>query len=327
MKILVIGSGAFGTALATTLAKKTANVCLWVPKEELKSSIKLTKKNEKYLPGIKLSQNLDVCSNLENISKTANIILLCLPAQITKPFLEERKHFFSKNATFILCSKGIDAKSMEVQSDALRSVLPDQNYAILSGPGFADEIAQGLPTALVIAHSDIKNATLLQKLLSTKTLRLYTSVDPLGVQLGGSLKNVIAIGCGISTGLNLGESARISLMIRGFTEICTFAEKLGAQKRTLYGLSGFGDLSLTCNSHKSRNFIMGLNTTMSNFSSDDVSKKLTVEGVKTAEAVLRIAKKLTIEMPVISTISKIINKEIDPKDATEILLSRPLKME
>ena len=128
-------------------------------------------------------------------------------------------------------------------------------------------------------------------------------MDPLGVQLGGSLKNVIAIGCGISTGF-LGESARISLMIRGFTEICTFAEKLGAQKRTLYGLSGFGDLSLTCNSPKSRNFIMGLNTTMNTFSSDVVSTKPTVEGVKTAEAVLRIAKKLTIEMPVISTVSK-----------------------
>ncbi len=327
MKILVIGAGAFGTSLANTLAQANKNVTLWVPNKKQREKIDAFNANEKYLPGIKLSNNLFTVETLKPISKHQNTILLCIPAQNTKDFLDENKSAFSSDATFVLCGKGIDAKSLKLQSDILLSALPSQNYAVLSGPGFADEIAKGLPTALVIAHSNIKNAKAFQASLSTQTLRLYASNDPIGVQLGGSLKNIIAIGCGISTALRLGESARTSLMIRGFSEICDFALKLGAQKKTLFGLSGFGDLSLTCNSSKSRNFLMGRNILENGFSNDTNLSFKTIEGIRTTEAVLSLAKELKVEMPVCDIISRIINGKIEPCDAAQSLLSRPLKIE
>tara|TARA_B100000287_G_scaffold41532_1_gene37670 strand:+ start:47 stop:1030 length:984 start_codon:yes stop_codon:yes gene_type:complete len=327
LKILVIGAGAFGTALASTLAKENKDVTLWVPNKNQRREIDGKHFNQKYLPGIKLSERIITTENLKSISKFADIILLSIPAQKTRLFLRENKDAFSKKTTFVLCGKGIDAENLKLQSDLLLSVLPKQDYAVLSGPGFATEIAKGLPTALIIAHSKIETAKILQENLSTLTLRLYASSDPYGVQLGGSLKNIIAIACGISEGLELGESARTSLMIRGFSEICNFAVTLGAQKKTLFGLSGFGDLSLTCNSTKSRNFLMGKSIVKKSISEKLNLNSKTVEGVRTSEAVLKLSKKLKMEMPIVETISQIIKGKIEPNDAVQLLLSRPLKIE
>ena len=327
MKILVIGAGAFGTALANTLAKENKDVTLWVPNKNQRREIGNKHINYKYLPGIKLSEHLITTENLKSVSKLADIILLGIPAQKTRVFLSENKDTFSEKATFVLCAKGIDVKNLQLQSDLLLSVLPDQDFAVLSGPGFATEIAKGLPTALIIAHSKIETAKILQKNLSTRTLRLYASDDPYGVQLGGSLKNIIAIACGISEGLELGESARTSLMIRGFSEIYNFAVTLGAQKKTLFGLSGFGDLSLTCNSTKSRNFLLGKSVVQKNISEKFNVNSKTIEGVRTAEAVLKLSKKLKVEMPIVEAISQIIKGKIEPNDAVQLLLSRPLKIE
>ncbi len=327
MKILVIGAGAFGTALASRLAAENKSVTLWVPKKTQREAINATSINQTYLPGIKLPKNLYTTGNLTSVSKESDIVLLCIPAQKTKTFLERNKNAFSKRATFVLCGKGIDSKSLSLQSDLLLSTLPKQDFTVLSGPGFASEIANGLPTALVIAHSDINIAKIFQKNLSTQTIRLYASNDLIGVQLGGSLKNIIAIGCGIATGLGLGESARTSLMIRGFSEICKFSLILGAKEKTLYGLSGFGDLSLTCNSMMSRNFLMGQSILNKNIF-DPLSQNFkTIEGIKTTDAVLSMAKKLNLEMPIVKTISKLINGKIEPRDAVQILLKRPLKTE
>jgi len=327
LKILVIGAGAFGTALANTLAKENKDVTLWVPNKNQRREIGNKHINYKYLPGIKLSEHLITTENLKSVSKLADIILLGIPAQKTRVFLSENKDTFSEKATFVLCAKGIDVKNLQLQSDLLLSVLPDQDFAVLSGPGFATEIAKGLPTALIIAHSKIETAKILQKNLSTRTLRLYASDDPYGVQLGGSLKNIIAIACGISEGLELGESARTSLMIRGFSEIYNFAVTLGAQKKTLFGLSGFGDLSLTCNSTKSRNFLLGKSVVQKNISEKFNVNSKTIEGVRTAEAVLKLSKKLKVEMPIVEAISQIIKGKIEPNDAVQLLLSRPLKIE
>jgi len=327
LKILVVGAGAFGTALANTLAKENKDVTLWVPNKNQRREIGNKHTNYKYLPGIKLSERLITTENLKSVSKFADIILLSIPAQKTRVFLRENKDAFSEKTTFVLCGKGIDAKNLQLQSDLLLSVLPNQDFAVLSGPGFATEIAKGLPTALIIAHSRIETAKILQKNLSTLTLRLYASNDPYGVQLGGSLKNIIAIACGISEGLGLGESARTSLMIRGFSEIYNFAVTLGAQKKTLFGLSGFGDLSLTCNSTKSRNFLLGKSVAQKDISEKFNLNRKTIEGVRTAEAVLKLSKKLKVEMPIVETISKIIKGKIEPNDAVQLLLSRPLKIE
>ena len=327
MKILVIGAGAFGTALANTLAEENKDVTLWVPKKNQRREIGNKHTNYKYLPDIKLSERLITTESLKSVSKFADIILLSIPAQKTRVFLSHNKDAFSEKATFVLCGKGIDAKNLQLQSDLLLSVLPNQDFAVLSGPGFATEIAKGLPTALIIAHSKIETAKILQKNLSTLTLRLYASNDPYGVQLGGSLKNIIAIACGISEGLELGESARTSLMIRGFSEIYNFAVTLGAQKKTLFGLSGFGDLSLTCNSKKSRNFLLGKSVVQKNISEKFNVNSKTIEGVRTAEAVLKLSKKLKVEMPIVEAISQIIKGKIEPNDAVQLLLSRPLKIE
>ncbi len=327
MKVLVIGAGAFGTALATTLSKKSSSIFLWVPDNFQRKKIITNRINEKYLPGIKLSNKLIIEEKLETVAREAEIVLLCLPAQKTKPFLIENKNSFAKNSTIILCGKGIDEHSLELQSNILRSVLAKQDYAVLSGPGFADEIARDLPTAMVIAHSKIEIAKKLQSVLSTNTLRLYSSNDPIGVQLGGALKNVIAISCGISVGLNLGESAKASLMIRGFSEMYNVAVKLGAKKKTLLGLSGFGDLALTCNSEKSRNFKMGVKVSRGEFSFDDKPKSGTIEGIKTAEATLKIAKTLKIDMPIFKTVVEVLKGLITPQEAAKSLFKRPLRVE
>ena len=321
MKVLIIGAGAFGTAMATTLAKKCPSVSLWVPNKVQRDKIITRRVNEKYLPGIKLSKDLIIQENLKTVAKDANIILLCLPAQKTKSFLVKNKNIFSKTSTIVLCGKGIDANTLDLQSNILRSVLSKQDYAILSGPGFADEIAQGLPTAMVIAHSKIRIAKKLQSFLSTNTLRLYSSNDPIGVQLGGALKNVIAISCGISVGLNLGESAKASLMIRGFSEIHSIAVKLGAKKRTLLGLSGFGDLALTCNSEKSRNFTVGVQISRRELVLDSNHQSKTIEGIKTAEATLKIARTLEIDMPVFDAVTKVF------RGAITLLLSTVVNIE
>ena len=327
MKVLIIGAGAFGTALATTLAKKNPSVSLWVPNEVQRKKIITKGINEKYLPGIKLSKNLIIQEKLETVASEVDIILLCLPAQKTKPFLIKNKNVFAKRSTIVLCGKGIDAHTLDLQSNILKSILPKQDYAILSGPGFADEIAQDLPTAMVIAHSKIKTAKNLQSLLSTKTLRLYSSNDPIGVQLGGALKNVIAISCGIAVGLNLGESAKASLMIRGFSEIYNISIKLGARRKTLLGLSGFGDLALTCNSEKSRNFTAGVKISRKERFSYGKPQPTTIEGIKTAEATLKIAKKLELDMPIFNAVTKVFKESITPQRAAELLLKRPLRVE
>lgn len=327
MKILVIGAGSFGTALATTLADGHDNVTLWVPRKADNERFYQMRINDRYLPNIKLSENLVLVDNLKFVSNTSDIIFLCLPAQKTRSFLKKNITLFPVKSTFVLCGKGIDSKTLELQSNILLSVLPNHDYAVLSGPGFAEEIAKSLPTALVVAHPKIEAAKRLQKKLATKSLRLYSSSDPIGVQLGGALKNVVAIGCGIATALNLGESARISLMMRGFSEISHFAVKIGARKSTLFGLSGFGDLCLTCNSNKSRNFQLGKDIFKTRPSLNGITSSSTIEGIKTTDAVLQIAQRINLEMPIAEAISKTLKGEIQPMDATELLLSRPLRIE
>ncbi len=310
--VSIIGAGAFGTALAISLARTDRNVTLWG------RNIDGARENTSRLPGHPFPEALRVTNDLAQAA-SADTLLLCIPMQKTGAFLHENSRFFQEK-TLICCSKGIDLETGKGAVATITSNVPNAIPAILSGPSFAVDIAQGLPTALTIAA---KNPEPLQHLLSSDTLRLYRSQDMTGVELGGALKNVIAIACGVAIGAGLGESARAALMTRGYAEMNRFAIAQGAEPTTLSGLSGFGDLTLTCTSEKSRNFAFGL--ALGRDTPPDESK--TVEGRATAKAVSNLAKKAGIDMPIANMVAAVSEGAITITEATEMLLARPLKEE
>ena len=322
MMISVLGAGAFGSAMAIALAKSSNKITLWCRSPNQSQTINLTGKNEKYLPSIYLSKKIKVTSDISIACNNANAVLICVPAQQIYTFLNQYKSALS-NIPLILCSKGIDETTSLLQSQIVEQVFPRSEVAILTGPSFAIELAKGLPTALTLACKTKNIREYLQKLVSTPSLRIYSSEDIIGAQIGGALKNVIAIGCGMVKGAQLGESAQTALMTRGFSEIVRLGTAMGGDHKTFYGLSGLGDLSLTCNSMQSRNFLTGLN--YRNEIKNNVIK--TVEGIKTASAANKVAVKLGLEVPIIETVDLILKDKISLNSSISALLSRPLKQE
>ncbi len=313
MTIGIIGAGAFGTGLAMAMAETGKNVRLWA---RANASIMQTKReNPKYLPNLRFPESLSVTGNLQDLAGCA-AILLVIPAQQTASFLARNP---LPKAPLILCAKGID-----LASGALQTQLAVQHcqgaLAVLTGPSFASDIANSLPTALTLASEDNAQGQALQHLLSTPRLRLYLSDDPIGAQLGGALKNVIALACGMTIGAGLGESARAAVLTRGFAEMSRVGVAMGAKPETLQGLSGLGDLTLTCSSAKSRNFAMGLAIGQGKKPDSGV----TVEGIATAKAV---AKTIDVDTPIADAVSAIFAQEITLPQAMDALLSRPLKQE
>ena len=322
MKVSILGAGAFGSALAVTLAKTSKKVNLWSKNKSQAIQINKNLENVKYLKGIVFPKTIKTTSNLKMACTDTQVILVCLPCQTIHDFFKEN-HSSLPSVPLILCSKGIDSNLSLLQSDIIKKFLPTSPLAILSGPSFASEIAAGLPTALTLACENKNLGLKLQKVISGPTLRIYTSTDIIGTQLGGALKNVVAIACGMTKGANLGENARIAVMTRGFHEIIRLAKSMGSDQKTLYGLAGLGDLCLTCNSRLSRNFLFGLN-----FNSDLALKETdTVEGIKTAQAVLKLMENHNIEAPIMNAVHLILARKISVVTAIHELLSRPLKEE
>ena len=312
MKLCIIGAGAFGSAMAIAQEKNFISISLW-------SRSKLKTKN---LYKSKFSKNIETTNSLTSAINMASAIMICIPAQHVYDFFKNHKVIIPV-VPIILCSKGIDEKTLLLQSQIVKYFLPKNEIAVLTGPSFASEVATGLPTALPLAASDDYIRDYLQKLLSTLSLRLYSSNDIVGAQLGGSLKNVIAIGCGMVKGANLGESARTALMTRGLSEIIHLGISMGGRLNTFYGLSGLGDLALTCNSKKSRNFLLGFN-----FGKNITTKSSdTVEGIKTASAAYKLATKLDVDAPIIQMVDRILKNEVSLDQSIKDLLNRPLKKE
>ena len=322
MIISVLGAGAFGSAMAITLAKSSNSIRLWCRSPTHAKLLQVSGENRKYLADIKFSKEIKITSDIKIASKNANVIVICIPAQQIYTFLSQYSSVFS-NIPIVLCSKGIDEKMSLLQSQIVEHFLPKNEIAVLSGPSFANELGRGLPTALTLACKTKKTRQYLQKLISTPNLRVYSSDDIIGVQIGGALKNVIAIGCGMVRGANLGESAQTALMTRGFSEIVQLGTAMGSNPKTFYGLSGLGDLALTCNSVQSRNFLAGLNYEKN--CKDSLHK--TVEGIRTASAANKIAIKLGLEVPIIETVNQILKRKITLNSSIRDLLSRPLKKE
>lgn len=308
----IIGAGAFGGALAITLGTKQA-VTLWGRGQ--------TGRNIARLPGAELPELVTVTDDLEMLAG-AETVLLALPAQAMGRFLADHNRLF-QDRNLVACCKGVDLTTGLGPTGVIAAHCPSATAAILTGPSFASDIAKGLPTALTVACSDDAVGEALQHQLSTDVLRLYRTTDVIGAEFGGALKNVIAIGAGVVMGAGLGESARAALMTRGFAEMKRLALHLGAQSETLGGLSGFGDLVLTCTSAQSRNFRFGV--ALGAGAAFDTA--VTVEGVATAQAVATLARKHGVEMPITQMVAALTQNKITLEDAIRALMSRPLKQE
>ena len=319
MKIAIAGAGAFGTALAIALSHK-GPVTLWGRDEVAMSAMQRTRVNPR-LPEAVLPNNIAVSAKLDTVFD-ADVVLLALPAQALSSFLVSNAAGLA-GKMLVACGKGIDLTTLTGPIGTIRGHVPTATPAILTGPSFAADIAKGLPTALTLGCQNDDIGAKLQIALSTQSLRLYRTTDTIGAELGGALKNVIAIACGAAIGAGLGDSARAALMTRGFAEMQRLAACLGAQPDTLSGLSGLGDLVLTCSSVQSRNYRFGLS--LGQVSSFDHS--LTVEGIATAKAVSNLAKKLQIEMPISQVVAALVTHQMTVPQAMTELLTRPLKEE
>lgn len=318
MSIAVLGAGAFGTALAIALAQGGHQVYLWG--RDVGDMI-ARRENAKRLPGVTFPTSLRVTDDLPGACD-AQTILLAIPAQLLGAFVGRHRSDLDGKSV-VACCKGIDIERGIGPVSILDQALPRSHSAILTGPSFAADIARGLPTALTLACADAEAGSRMQHALSTPSLRLYLSTDPAGAELGGALKNVIAIACGAVMGAGLGDSARAALMTRGFAEMQRFAPLMGADHDTLAGLSGLGDLALTCTSDLSRNYRFGF--ALGQGQTPDIGA--TVEGVATAVAVASLADQNGIDMPICAIVARMGAGELTVAQALQHLMSRPLKDE
>lgn len=319
----IAGAGAFGTALAITLGREGRAVQLWARDPEIAVTTQSTRRNKARLPDVAIPPSVQVTGNIDDL-RGADAVLLTMPMQVLHGFLQRHAGILN-GLPIIACCKGIDLATLKGPSSLIQQTCADSTVAQLTGPSFATDIAYGLPTALTLACKDDGAGEALQKLISTPSLRVYRTSDVIGAELGGALKNVIAIAAGIVVGAGLGESARAALMTRGYAEMVRFGLRLGGRAETLAGLSGLGDLVLTCTSTQSRNFRHGL--AMGRGELPDAAA--TVEGVATAQAVIKQSIRFAMAsvMPVTAMVASVTTGQITVAEAVQALMSRPLKQE
>ena len=323
----VIGGGAWGTALAQTLATAGRDVTLWAFETDCVSSINDARENTLYLPGKKLHQRIRATSDMSNLGDM-DAVLSVAPAQHTRSILKSFVPFMKSGMPIVLCSKGIEISSQSFMSDVLAEVAPTAIPAVLSGPSFAIDVAKGLPTAVTLACEDEAVGQALVKAIAAPTFRPYLAGDVLGAEIGGAVKNVLALVCGIVLGKELGRSAHAAIIARGYAEMTRLGKALGCKPETLTGLCGLGDLVLTCSSEQSRNMSCGLALGRGQSLSDIMASRNSVtEGVATAPALKEMAEKLGVDMPICNAMANILAGDLDVDKAIIQLLSREHKME
>ena len=329
MKLTVIGAGCWGLTLAWLLTDNFDEVTVWGRASDLCDDLILNKHTSKPLE-VQLADKVVVTSNLEEAISGADIILNVVATSGTRDVCENlKKSGIKSEQIFVNASKGIELPSLMRMSEVIKDVLPEQKLAILSGPTLAKEVLQGKPTAASVASEDMEVAEFVQKACNVPgRFRLYTNTDVIGVELGGSLKNVIAIASGFAHEMGLGDNCAGALLTRGMAEIVRVSIRLGANPSTLYGLSGMGDLIATCSSPMSRNYTVG-SMLGKGKKIDDILAELgsVAEGVKTSKAICELAKKLDIEVPVSNAIYEAVYTDITPKELLEKLMNRKLKEE
>ncbi|CAH0338510.1 NAD(P)H-dependent glycerol-3-phosphate dehydrogenase [Rhizobium sp. CECT 9324] len=324
-RIAVIGAGAFGTALAAVMAQEgRADVVLVGRDASLMADLAASGVHEAALPGIRLPAALRYSSQPEGIAD-ADIVLFSMPSQAQVDAAHAYGPHLGRDVPVVICAKGIEKQTARLLTDVLEEALPDHPIAVLSGPGFAADIAKGLPTAMALAAADLAIAERLAKAISGKTFRLYASDDRVGVQLGGALKNVLAIACGVVEGMGLGDSARAALIARGLAEMSRLVEAMGGRGDTVRGLSGLGDLVLTATSHQSRNLRFGIG--LGRGEDMAAGNGPLVEGAFAATVAARLAEGLNVSMPITQAVAAIIDGRLDIPTVITQLMSRPITTE
>ena len=326
-RIAVLGGGAFGTALAQTLRLAGRTVALWARNGDVVAEINERHTNSIYLPGVTLDAHLPATTDLAVVSD-ADLVLLVTPAQATRATAQLLAAYVRTNVPIVVCAKGIEQSSGQRLSKILAEIMPMAPLAVLSGPAFAADVVRGLPTAVTLATADASLGAVLAATIGYRNFRVYWSDDVAGVELGGSVKNVLAIAAGIVVGKRLGASAHAALVTRGFAELRRFGISLGARPETLQGLSGLGDLLLTASSPQSRNMSLGQALGEGRTLQDVLSGRRSVsEGVATAAAVVEIARRRGLEMPIAEAVHAICTGAVTVDAAMAGLLSRPFKAE
>lgn len=328
-RLAIIGGGAWGTALASVAARAGIHTMLWARDPAVAAAINEQRKNPLFLPGVDLDSAIAATTDMAAAVAGAEAVLLVVPAQFLRGVLASLAPLLPIRMPLLLCAKGIETESLQTMSELAGEITPKSPIAVLSGPSFATEVACGLPTAVTIASRDADLARSFTTALGTDRFRPYLSQDPIGAEIGGAVKNVMAIACGVVEGRGLGDNARAALITRGLAEMIRLGEAKGAQAETFRGLSGLGDLVLTCTAGQSRNHALGLALGRGDSleSALAVRQPSVVEGVATAAAVSRLASRLGIEMPITSAVDDMLHHGIAIDAAIEALLNRPWRSE
>lgn len=330
-RVAVVGAGSWGTALAYHLAGRDLTVDLWVYETEVAEEIETKRENQTYLPGVKLPENIRPSTDLAEVVRDQAVVLLVVPSHVMREVVSRLGPGLSPGVILVSAAKGIENETLMTMSQVIEDVLPDElavHRAALSGPSFAREVGRNLPTVVTAASPDLEVPRFIQGLISSPAMRVYASQDLIGVELGGALKNVYAIGAGISDGLNLGTNARAALITRGLAEMTRLGVKMGANPLTFMGLAGLGDLVLTCTGDLSRNRTVGLKLGQGQKLKDILAEmKMVAEGIKTTRSAYDLASREGVDMPLTEQVYYLLYKDKDPKQGLFDLMTRDLKDE
>ena len=326
-KIGILGAGAWGTALACVARRAGRDVTLWAHEPDVVAAINSGGVNSVFLPDIDLEPGIRASSNIADAVDADAVLIVC-PAQFLRPVTDGLAKEWNGGVPAILCAKGIEHGSLKLMNEVVAETLPGVPVAVLSGPTFAAEVARGLPAAVTLATTGPGSQETLTTALATPEFRLYRSDDVIGAEVGGVVKNVLAIACGISEGRGLGDNARAALITRGLAEIVRLGRAKGGKAETFMGLSGLGDLTLTCNAMQSRNFSLGVELGEGKSLTDILNARRSVaEGVHSAAAVTELAARLDVDMPICRAVDAVINHHADISSTISDLLARPARIE
>lgn len=326
-KISVIGAGSWGTVLANHLGGKGYSVTLWAYEKEVVDAMRTSRRNVCYMPGLALSENVSPSDDLRESVAEADVILLVVPTQFVRRVIEGMAAYIKPQAMLVTAAKGIEKTTLKTVSQIIRE-LTGNFRAVISGPSFAEEVSKKKPTAITLGVEDQQRGHALQEVFNSGNFRVYTHDDLLGIELGGALKNVIAIASGICDGLGLGLNARAALITRGLAEMVRLGEKMGAKERTFSGLSGLGDLVLTCTGNLSRNYSVGVCLGRGQSLAEILSEmKAVAEGVETSYSAYELSRAYSVEMPIVEQVYRVLHDGKDPGTAVYELMTRELKKE
>ncbi len=331
MKITVLGAGGWGTTLAVLLFNNRHHVTLWEYKKDYVEILTKARENRLFLPGIKIPEEIRITHDLEEATVDKDIVVLAVPSQFLRSVIKDVKYPNIKDSILVSVAKGIEIKSLMTMSQMLKEIFPslsEEQVVALSGPSHAEEVSRHVPTALVAASKYHNTSKAVQSAFMTAYFRVYSSTDILGVELGGAFKNVIAIGAGIIDGAKFGDNTKAAIMTRGVAEIARLGVAMGASPETFSGLSGMGDLIVTCMSRHSRNRYVGEQIGAGKKLKEVLaSMEMIAEGVETSRSASQLSKKLNVETPITNEVYKILFEDKDPVEATNDLMTRDMKME